>query len=72
MNSLESLRSDLEILVRESAVANSPRWREALLRVDAMARQPEANLPARLHHFLERRSYEKALAFLKEFEADEA
>lgn len=33
-------------------------------RLDALLAQGRGNLPAQLEHFLERRSYSKALAFL--------
>ncbi|MCD8481398.1 MAG: hypothetical protein LR015_01190 [Verrucomicrobia bacterium] len=37
---------------------------EALKRLDAAASDPTATLPPRLQHFLQNRSYQKALLFI--------
>lgn len=62
---MESLASELEAHL--SAIVerreNIPR---ALANLDALLAKHRADIPERLTHFLERRSYQKALMFLRE------
>ena len=54
------------IVERQPDGADSPAFGEALARLDALAKGPKADLPPHFRHFLERRSYGKALAWLRE------
>jgi len=59
MSNLDTLRKHLESLEQQSRPLG-----EVIRDLDAFHRDHAAELPPRLAHFLERRSYGKALAFL--------
>jgi uncharacterized protein with von Willebrand factor type A (vWA) domain len=60
---MEELRTDLEIATQQRSAPEGDSLIEALGRLDAVAGQ--GNLPKQLQHYLERRSYLKALAWLE-------
>jgi hypothetical protein len=66
MNLLESVAQELQKMERGIAAGDGPAISDALRKLDEAARSGNRDLPPRLLHFLERRSYEKALLFLKE------
>lgn len=53
------LKLDLETVVRPSGAG----LREALARLDALAKDEQVDLPGELRHYLQKRSYAKALAY---------
>ncbi len=67
----EALERDLHLLVEGSGEAGSQRWRGALQRVDRLRVSNAPTLHPRLRHFLDRRSYAKALAFLEDRENED-
>lgn len=56
------IRSDLECITGKSEPAEGESLRDVLRRLDERAKNEE--LPERLHHYLSRRSYVKALEWL--------
>jgi len=59
----EQVRRDLEYLTKRRELPEGESFAAALKRLDELARSPE--LDARFAHFLSRRSYVKALAWLE-------
>ncbi|MGB0416845.1 MAG: hypothetical protein ACPGKS_08355 [Coraliomargarita sp.] len=59
---LGSLKKDLEVITQQSEPANGESFAAVLKRVDSVATTP--GLPERLQHYLSKRSYVKALAWL--------
>lgn len=62
--SANELRAALETLVRVSATRDAGQIRAALNHVSELQVALDPQLPARLRHYLQQRSYQKALAFL--------
>lgn len=60
---MERLQVDLEYVTASRALPEGEALSEALRRLDARAAEPE--LPERLAHYLSKRSYAKALAWLE-------
>ena len=59
---VELLRIDLERITLKRALAAGDSLVDVLSRLDEVARNPD--IPDRLEHYLSKRSYEKALAWL--------
>ncbi len=59
---VELLRLDLERITQKRALSDGESLVNVLQRLDELARTP--NIPDRLEHYLSKRSYEKALAWL--------
>lgn len=62
-NRMDELETDLKIVTQQLPVPNGDTLAEALRRLDAVA--VAHTLPAQLQHYLQRRSYLKALSFLE-------
>jgi len=60
--SYESLRADLEYITRQRPLPEEDTMLKLLNRLDQLAETP--NLPKQLAHYLSKRSYVKALAWL--------
>lgn len=60
---MDSIKADLEIVTQLVSVPEGDSLVMALRRLDAVAK--ESALPAQLQHYLLRRSYVKALAWLE-------
>jgi hypothetical protein len=60
----QELRKALEQFVRAAAEKKSPAVAAALARVTELQQKLGADAPRMLRHYLERRSYQKALDFL--------
>lgn len=58
----EQLRKDLECIAGQRALAEGENMAQVLARLDTCARLP--GIPERLEHYLSKRSYVKALAWL--------
>lgn len=63
MADLERLLADLRYVAQPPRNAPDAELLVVLQRLDGVAHDPRAELPERLRHFLERRSYSKALTF---------
>lgn len=61
----EQLREALTAFLSASATRDAGKIRAALARIGELRRQLGDDAPAELRHYLERRSYQKALEFLK-------
>ncbi len=66
MDLLVTLKRDLDAMREAAANGDGEGMTASLLRLDERARREGDRLPPRLAHFLERRSYEKARAFIEE------
>ena len=60
------IRENLITIVEEAGSGDSARIISAAKELDTVARERGDELEPRLAHFLERRSYQKALEFLRE------
>lgn len=65
MHLLETVREDLEKMQAAAARGDGDEVTAALGRLDETLRERRDRLPPRLAHFLEKRSYTKALDFLE-------
>jgi hypothetical protein len=68
-NSLQAIRSALEEYYRLIPLQKEvppPDMRPAILELDRLGREAGTEIPAKLKHFLESKSYAKARAFLAE------
>lgn len=59
---METLKRDLEVIVQKRTLEKGESLKNVLMRLDAFANDKE--LPERLLHYLQKRSYVKALAWL--------
>jgi hypothetical protein len=66
MNHTEQLREALTAFMAASGSRDAGQITAALNRVLELEAQLRADAPERLRHFLQRRSYQKALEFLNE------
>ena len=66
MNALLAVKEELENMHRAIARGDGEAISSALTRLDEIVKSERDGLPPRLIHFLERRSYAKAEAFLTE------
>ncbi len=64
----EEIKRSLCSIVERPSGDDIPAFGDALTRLDALAGDPKADLHPRLRHYLERRSYGKALEWLRESE----
>ena len=67
---MKNLISYLETVV-DGVRSKGPTLREALVKMDQAALDPETNLDPKLRHYLERRSYTKALEWVRAESADQ-
>ena len=67
---MKNLISYLETVV-DGVRSKGPTLREALVKMDQAALDPETNLDPKLRHYLERRSYTKALDWVRTQSADQ-
>ena len=58
----DQIRSDLECITQQRAVDHGESLREVLSRLDTASEEP--GIPERLEHYLNKRSYVKALEWL--------
>ncbi len=65
MNPLEKVKADLRLLQEAADGGDAEAMASVLLRLDETVRREGDRLPARLAHFLQQRSYEKARACLE-------
>lgn len=68
MRDRERLVADLQYIAHPPTDHPDVELLAVLQRLDEVARDPEENLPPRLKHYLENRSYAKALACLEALE----
>lgn len=61
---MEQLKSDLECITGERAIEATETMAQVLARLDEMAKSLDA--PERLQHYLSKRSYVKALAWIED------
>ena len=61
---MEQLKSDLECITGERAIEATETIAQVLARLDEMAKSLDA--PERLQHYLSKRSYVKALAWIED------
>jgi hypothetical protein len=66
MNALLTVKEELHNLQRATARGDGEGIASALTRLDGIVKSERKGLPPRLIHFLERRSYAKAEAFIEE------
>ena len=59
---IDLLRLDLERITQKGALPEGETFVDVLKRLDELAQNPD--IPGRLEHYLSKRSYEKALAWL--------
>ncbi|MEM1222464.1 MAG: hypothetical protein AAGH40_06840 [Verrucomicrobiota bacterium] len=60
----EELKLDLQIICKERELSEEDSLAALIKRLDAYAQRPD--LPGRLEHYLSRRSYQKALAWIND------
>lgn len=65
---LNEIKRSLSAIVERQSGEEIPAFGDALARLDALATDPQTDLHPRLRHYLERRSYGKALEWLRETE----
>ncbi len=61
---VSKIRNYLNIIVQQRGATGGLAMGDALRQLDEIAKTEADNLDPQLRHFLEKRSYEKALAFL--------
>ena len=61
---MEQLKSDLECITGERTIEATETMAQVLARLDEMAKSLDA--PERLQHYLSKRSYVKALAWIED------
>jgi hypothetical protein len=61
---MEQLKSDLECITGKRTIESTETMAQVLARLDEMAKSIDA--PERLQHYLSKRSYVKALAWIKD------
>ena len=65
---LEQIKKRLETLLGQAELAPKDNFLEVVKDLDVLLAKNKEELPKRLVHFLEKRSYGKALAFINEME----
>ena len=65
---MKNLSTLLETVVN-GAQTEGPSLREALLEMDSIAQNPEQDINPKLKHYLQRRSYSKALEWIQNEES---
>ena len=61
---MEQLKSDLECIIGKRTIESTETMAQVLARLDEMAKSVDA--PERLKHYLSKRSYVKALAWIED------